>query len=71
MEATNSKAQADFCYLDNCLIYQMFSPHNFSLRIEANLINFEKLLEYYRLLNQEYDMRLLFMWKLMDLCRKI
>lgn len=44
-------------------------PHNFGRNLEANLMNLEKLLKYYRVLNQDYGMQSLSMKELEGSCR--
>lgn len=52
----------------NGVFHLWWHPHNFGQHTEANLINLEKLLKYYRNLNQEYGMRSLSMRELETSC---
>ena len=53
----------------NSIFHLWWHPHNFGRNLEANLMNLEKLLKYYRVLNQEYGMQSLSMKELEGSCR--
>ena len=53
----------------NSVFHLWWHPHNFGRHNEANLLNLEKLLKYYRVLNHEYRMQSLSMRELEVSCR--
>jgi peptidoglycan/xylan/chitin deacetylase (PgdA/CDA1 family) len=53
----------------NSIFHLWWHPHNFGRNTEANLMNLEKLLKYYRVLNREYGMQSLSMRETDGLCR--
>jgi hypothetical protein len=53
----------------NSIFHLWWHPHNFGRYTEANLMNLEKLLEYYRILNHEHGMQSLSMRELEGSCR--
>jgi hypothetical protein len=53
----------------NSVFHLWWHPHNFGRNTEANLMNLERLLEYYRVLNHEYGMQSLSMKELEGSCR--
>ncbi len=55
----------------NGLYHLWWHPHNFGQRTDANLNNLEKILKYYRILNQENGMNSLTMKELNAQCKKI
>jgi peptidoglycan/xylan/chitin deacetylase (PgdA/CDA1 family) len=53
----------------NSVFHLWWHPHNFGRHIEANLLNLERLLKYYRELNHEYGMQSVSMRELEGSCR--
>jgi hypothetical protein len=53
----------------NSVFHLWWHPHNFGRNTEANLMNLERLLKYYRVLNHEYGMQSMSMRELEGSCR--